>query len=276
MTFDGRRLETVGGSPRSVYWGVVVLCALLGLSLAVVAVLMLTTLRDTPGAWGSIAAAGVLAGGLAWLGVTWSFHRSYLREPRPDPHRVVVEPVGGEPGVVMGWRTTFHRQPVFVSAVVLLAAAACTLALVELGHWAWWVPVLVVVPVLLAMPDKALELARPLRLVLTPHGLGTTALDGNAWLDWDDVREVTVVQDNQWSVVRVVPVARPGSWTYRRRVRILSAPSPGAPCLDVPGPAFPVAPGPVVAAIEHYRRTPAARAELAGEAGRRRLLGEAV
>ncbi|WP_203670259.1 hypothetical protein [Cellulomonas pakistanensis] len=275
MLDDGPRLETVGGSPRPVYWGVVVVCGLLGAGLAVVGLLALTTLRDARGAWGPGAGAGAVAGGLAWLAVTWTFHRSYLHDPRPDPRKVLVERVGDEPAVVVVWRTTFHWQPVFVSAVVLLAAGGWTLGLVRAGHWAWWVPVLVVVPLLLAMPDKVLELARPLRLVLTPRGLGTTALDGDAWLDWDDVRGVAVVQDNQWSVVRVVPVSRPGSWTYRRRRRFVSVPAPDGPCLDVPGPAFPVDHRHVVVAIEHYRRTPAARSELAGEAGRRRVLGEA-
>lgn len=275
MRDDERRLDAVGGSARSVYWVVLVVSAALALALGAVAVRMLLH-PDAPGAWGPRASAGALAGGVAWLAVTWSFHRDYLHVPRPAPDRVRVEPVGGAPAVVLAWRTTFHRQPLFVSVVVLLAAVLWTSGLVRVGHWAWWVPLVVVAPVLLALPDRVLELARPLRLVLTPDGLGATALDGDTWLDWDDVREVVVVQENQWAVVRVVAVARPASWSYRRRARFLSAASAGEPCVDVPGPAFPVDPRAVIAAIEHYRTHPAARAELAGEAGRRRVLGSAA
>ncbi len=274
MGEDERRLDAVGGSPRPVYWGVLVVSGALGLGLAAVGVRVLLD-PDAPGAWGPGAGAGALAGGLAWLAVTWSFHRNYLHVPRPAPEHVRVEVVEGGPAVVLTWRTTFHRQPLFVSAVVLLAALLWSSALGRAGHWAWWVPLVVVAPLLLALPDRLLELARPLRLVLTPGGLGTTALDGDAWLDWDDVRAVTVVQDNQWSVVRVLAVARPASWRYRRRARFLSEAAADEPCVDVPGPALPVDPRAVIAAIEHYRATPAARGELGGEAGRRRVLGAA-
>lgn len=274
MREDERRLDAVGGSARSVYWVVLVVCGALGLGLAGVAVEMLLH-PDAPGAWGPGASAGALAGGVAWLVVTWSFHRNYLHVPRPDPSRVRVEPVGGEPAVVVVWRTTFHRQPLFVSLVVLLAAVIWSVALVGSRHWAWWVPLVVVAPLLVALPDRVLELARPLRLVLTPHGLGATALDADTWLDWDDVREVVVVQADQWSVVRVAAVSRAASWSRRRRRRFLAAPSAGEPCVDVPGPALPVDPRAVIAAVEHYRTRPAARGELAGEAGRRRVLGEA-
>jgi hypothetical protein len=275
MREDERRLDAVGGSPRPVYWGVLVVSGALGLGLAAVGARMLLD-PGAPGAWAPGASAGALAGGLAWLAVTWSFHRNYLHVPGPAPGLVRVGALDGRPAVVLAWRTTFHRQPLFVSVVVLLAAAAWSTALVRLGHWAWWVPLVVVAPVLLALPDRLLELARPLRLVLTPDGLGTAGLDGDAWLDWDDVRAVTVVQENQWSVVRVLPVARAASWRHRRRARFLSAGSAGEPCLDVPGPALPVDPRAVIAAIEHYRAHPAARAELAGEAGRRRVLGGAA
>jgi|GEM_PF-4326596 len=272
MVHDDRRLEAVGASRRGVYWSALVVNAALGIGLVAAAVRMLAAAEGA--AWGPTASAGALAGGTVWLVVTWSFHRNYLRVRRPDPRRVTVEHVGGQPAVVIGWRTTFHRQPLFVAVVVVLAAGWCLLALVRAGHWAWWVPVLVVVPLLLALPDELLQLVRPVRLVLTPQGLGATGLDSDTWLDWDDVQEVRVEQADQWAVVRVVAAPWPASWSVRRRARFLSAPAPDLPCVEVPGPAFPVDARRVVAAVEHYRATPAARAELAGEAGRRRLLGE--
>ncbi|MET0435819.1 MAG: hypothetical protein ABW025_16775 [Cellulomonas sp.] len=273
MREDERRLDAVGASPRAVYWGVLVVSGALALALGVAGLRMLAD-PDAPGAWAPLGSAGALAGGAAWLVVTWSFHRNYLHVPRPAPRLVRVEDAGGGPAVVVVWRTVFRRQPLLVSLVVVLAGVGWTAALVALDHWAWWVPLLVVAPVLLGLPDRLLELARPLRLVLTPAGVGTTALDGDAWLDWDDVREIAVVQADQWAVVRVLPVTRPASWRHRRRARFVPAAAAGEPCLDVPGPALPVDPGAVIAALEHYRATPAARAELAGEAGRRRVLGE--
>lgn len=268
-----RRLDAVGGSGRGVYWCVVVLCVLLSTWLIVIATDMLLR-PDQQGAWGPYACSGAIIGGFAWLAVTVTFYRNYLHVPRPDPRKVTVEDVGGLPSVVVAWRTTFHRQPVFVSVVVVLAASFVALALFELRESWWWLPLVVVTPLLVALPDRAIELVRPLRLVLNPLGIGVTGLGGDAWLDWDDIRRVEIEQDNQWVVVRVVGVREPESWHFERRARFLHAPAPERPQLDVPGPAFPLDVQTAIAAIEHYAHTPAARAELAGEAGRRRLLGE--
>lgn len=270
-----RRLDAVGGSGRGVYWCVLVLCALLGGWLVVVATDMLVR-PEQPGAWGPRASVGAVAGGVAWLAVTVSFYRNYLHVPEPDPGKVAVEQVAGEPSVVVTWRTTFHRQPIFVSVVVLVAAAFIAFGLARVGNPLWWLAALVLAPVLLALPDRVLELTRPLRLVLTPLGIGVTGLGCDAWLDWDDIRRIEVEHDNQWAVVRLVGVKDPESWHVARRPRFLHAPTPARPYLDVPGPAFPVDPQVVIAALEHYCRTPAARAELTGEAGRRRVLGEPV
>lgn len=268
-----RRLDAVGGSARGVYWCVLVLCVALSGWLLVVAGGMLAR-PSRPGAWEPWVSTGAVVGALAWLVVTATFYRNYLHVPRPDPRRVAVETVAGLPSVVVTWRTTFHRQPVFVSVVVVVAAAATAVGLLRAGQAWWWLPPVVVAPLLLALPDKAIELARPLRLVLNPLGIGVTGLGGDAWLDWDDVRRVEIEHDNQWVVVRLVGVREPESWHLRRRARFLHAPTPPRPQLDIPGPAFPVDVPTVVAALEHYCRTPAARPELAGEAGRRRLLGE--
>ncbi len=255
------------------YWCVLVVSGLLAVWLVAVATDMLLR-PDRPGAWGPRASVGAGIGGLAWLAVTASFYRNYLHVPQPDPGKVTVEPVAGEISVVVTWRTLFHRQPLFVSVVVMTAAAVITSALTRIGHPLWWLAVLVLAPVLLGLPDRVIELTRPLRLVLTPLGIGVTGLGGDAWLDWDDIRRIEVEHDNQWAVVRLVGVKDAESWHFARRARFLHAPVPDRPCLDVPGPAFPVDPQHVVAALEHYCRTPGARGELVGEAGRRRLLGE--
>jgi hypothetical protein len=270
-----RRLDAVGGSGRGVYWCVVVLCVALSAWLAVAATGMLTR-PERPGAWGPLVSAAALLGGLTWLVVTATFYRNYLHVPQPDARKVTVEVVGGLDSVVVTWRTTFHRQPLFVSVVVVVAAACTAVALLRLGEAWWWLPLVVVTPLLLALPDRMIELTRPLRLVLNPLGIGVSGLAGDAWLDWADIRQIEIEHDNQWAVVRLVGVKQPESWHVERRPRFLHASVPERPQLDIPGPAFPVDVQTVVDALEHYSRTPAARAELAGEAGRRRLLGEAA
>lgn len=269
-----RRLDAVGASSRATYWGVVVLCVTLSVWLVLMAVSMLVR-PGQPGAWGPWASTGAIIGGLAWLVVTATFHRNYLHVPVPDSRKVTVEPVGGLPSVVISWRTTFHRQPVFVAVVVVTAAAFVALALHQIDQLLWWLPLVVVAPLLLALPDRTIELVRPLRVVLNPLGVGVTGLGGDAWLDWDDIRRVEIEHESQWAVVRLAGSRAPESWHFARRARFLHAPAPERPQLDVPGPAFPVDVQTVIDALEHYCRTPAARAELAGEAGRRRLLGEA-
>jgi hypothetical protein len=268
-----RRLDAVGASSRATYWCVVVLCVALSAWLELTAVRMLVR-PDQPGAWGPWASTGAVVGGLAWLVVTVTFHRNYLHVPRPDPRRVTVQPVGGLPSVVVTWRTTFHRQPLFVSLVVVTAAAFGALALHQIDQELWWLPLVVVTPLLLALPDKTIELVRPLRIVLNPLGVGVTGLGGDAWLDWADIRRVEIEHENQWVVVRLAGGRAPESWHFERRARFLHAPAPERPQLDVPGPAFPVDVRTVIDALEHYCRHPAARAELSGEAGRRRLIGE--
>lgn len=270
----GRRLDAVGASGRATYWGVVVLCVALSAWLLLEAASMLLR-PDQPGAWGYWPSVGAIVGGLAWLVVTVTFHRNYLHVPRPDPRKVTVEPVGGIPSVVLTWRTTFHRQPLFVSVVVVTAAAFVALALHEIDQLLWWLPIVVVTPLLLALPDRTIELVRPLRVVLNPLGVGVTGLGGDAWLDWADIRRVEIEHESQWVVVRLAGGRAPESWHFVRRARFLHAPVPERPQLEIPGPAFPVDVQTVIDALEHYSRTPAARAELSGEAGRRRLLGEA-
>jgi hypothetical protein len=266
-------LRTVGASHPAVYWCALVANAALGVWLVALPLDLVpgpneNSLARTPGAVACVAA------GVLWLTVTASFHAHYLRRPVDRPGAVTVGEADGEPAVVLAWRTTFHRQPLYAAAVTVLLAVLLALVLRSGGTQVWWASLVVVLPVLLLVPNALLRLQRTPRLVLTPDGVGVDGLDGDAWLDWADVRDVEVEHVEQWAVVRIRGAARSPSWRSRAHRRLFGAARPGTPCLEVPGPAFPVDPRPVLAAVELYRAVPAARAELSGDAGRRRVLGE--
>lgn len=267
-----RDLRAVGGSPRGVYWCVLVLSTLVsGWLLA-----LPTGLVPPPGAGSTLSDAGRVGAGVAgvlWAVVTVTFYRNYLRAPWSDDERVTVETVDGERAVVLAWRTTFHRQPLLVAAVVAFLAVQLTVVFAVNGESFWWVPLVVVAPFVLAVPDKVLELRRPLRLVLSPRGIGVSGFAGDDWLDWADVDQLEIDHVEQWAVVRARGSERAASWRHRGRRRLLTPRRGPDLCVEVPGPAFPVDARAVLLALEHYRSVPRARAELAGEAGRLRLLG---
>lgn len=269
-----RDLRTVGASPRGVYWCVLGLSALAsGWLLALAAGLV-----PLPGAGAVLSDAGrvgAASAGLLWVVVTVSFHRNYLAAPVDAPDRVTVERVDGELAVVLPWRTTFHRQPLLAAGVVALLAVQLTAVFAVNGESFWWVPLVVVAPFALTVPDKVLELRRPLRLVVSPRGIGVVGLAGDDWLDWSDVAQIEVDHVEQWAVLRARGVDRAGSWRHRGRRRLLSPRRGPGGSVEVPGPALPVDADAVLRALEHYRTAPRARAELAGEAGRLRLVGRA-
>jgi hypothetical protein len=239
--------------------------------LVVTALIALQPAAERPWSPGVVVAAAVA--GAAWLVLGISVHRNYLHVPPPDEHGVTLTTVDGEPAVVMAWRRTFHRQPLLVGCLVVAAGLALTAVLAADGNPGWWIALIFVVPVAPFLPDRFVEATRPARLVLTPRGIGAAGPDGDAWLDWDDVRGIARERDGQWWVIRVVGADDAASWRFRRRPRILWARTPPRPRVDVPGPAFPVEPVHVIEAVAHYRRTPSARAELATETGRRRVAG---
>ncbi len=260
------------GAGRALHRAVVVVDVLLATALLVVtALIALQPADERPWSAGVVAAAA--AAGVVWLVVGISVHRNYLHVPPPDKRKVSLTTVDGEPAVVMAWRRTFQRQPLLVGCVVVVAGLALTVALAVDGNPGWWIALILVVPVAPFLPDRFIEAARPVRLVLSPRGIGASGPDGDAWLDWDDVRGIARERDDQWWVIRVVGVDDAPSWRFRRRPRVLWARTPPRPRIDVPGPAFTVDPVPVIEAIAHYRRTPSARAELATETGRRRVAG---
>lgn len=278
-TTQERDLRRVGASGPGVYRCVVVADVLLVCWLAGLSAGLVPAPGDEPGPTAAgLTVPGRVAAGLAavlWSAVTVSFHRNYLHVPAPDPARVTVEVVDGERAVVLVGRSTYRWQPVFAAAVVAGLAVLLAWVLGAAGTPGWWIALVVVSPVLLGLPSRVAALRHPLRLVLSPRGIGVTGPDGDGRLDWGDVRDVQLLHDSQWAVVRVVGAERAASWRHRarRRVLVVGRRAPGPARLDVPTPAFPVEVGPVLAAVEHYRREPGARAELGGAAGRARVLG---
>ncbi|RMI12717.1 hypothetical protein [Cellulomonas triticagri] len=268
-----RDLRAVGGSAPFVYWSVVVVSALVALWLLALATHLIPepVPRHELSAPGSVAAA---VGGVLWGVVTVTFYVNYLRRPRVDPDRVAVQDVDGGPALVLTWRTTFHRQPIFVAGVVAVLAVQLAVVLSLSDTPAWWAPLVVVGPGLLVAPAKIIELRRPVRVLLTPRGVGVTGFDAETWLDWSDVREIAVEHVNQWPVVVLAGKTAAASWRYERR------PGPGAlraplhPRVDVPGPALPVDARVFMAALSRYRDEPATRAEIGTPASRARLLEE--
>ncbi len=267
-----------GGGPRKgmgrpFLWFVVVVNAVLGVGLLVVAVGILVGPAEDR-AWSVTTCVVVAVGAAAWVALgSFSFHRNYLHVPPMTGRRVAVTDVDGERAVVLPWRTTFLSQPFAVATFVVVLGVGLSVVLLGDDNPGWWIPAAVVAPVAVFLPDRVLQLRRHLRLVMSPTGIGVTGADGDAWLTWDDVRGFSVEQVNQWTVIRIVGVDGAASWRYRRRPRLLYATVPTRPWVDVPGPALEIDAQALIEAIAHYRRYPAARTGLAGAVGRQRLVG---
>lgn len=253
------------------WWFVVVMNAVMGGALFVVAVGMLLE-PAVDRTWSVASCVALAVGGVAWVMIgSVSFHRNYLHVPPPDGRLVTVADVGGERAVVQPWRTTFLWQPFVVSVFFVVLLFGVAVVLFGEDNPGWWIPAAVVAPVALILPDHALKLRRRLRLVMSPSGIGVTGPDGDAWLDWDDVQGISIEYLDWWTVIRVVGVAGAPSWRYRRRPRVLYASTPAGPWVDVPGPALSVDGRSFFEAVAYYRRNPAARHELGGTAGQQRL-----
>lgn len=262
-----------GGRGRALLWGVVVVNAALGLGLLLVAGDQLTTPAPDR-AWSLPASVAVAAGALAWLGVgTVGFGLTYLRRPSWDPGRALLDETEQGPAVVLVWRTAYLRRPVVLSALVMTLLAGLAVVLGSAGNAGWWVPAAAALLVLVGWPQAVARTRRPGRLVLSPQGIGVTGPDGDAWLDWDDVRGIGVVDVGWWGVLRVVGTDPAPSWRFRPRRTVLRAATPAGLWIEIPGPAVPVDPAALIRAIARYRQDAAARAELATEQGRRRVAG---
>lgn len=257
---------------RPFLWFVVVGNAVLGGGLFVVAVGMLVGPAEDR-AWSVATCVVVALGAAGWVSLgAVGFHRNYLYVPPMTGRRVTVTDVDGERAVVLPWRTTFLWQPFATATFIVALGVGFSVVLLSDSNPGWWLFAAVVAPVAVFLPDRALQLRRRLRLVISPTGIGVTGADGDAWLAWDDVQGVSVEPVNQWTVIRVVGVDGAASWRYRRRPRFLHATVPTRPWVDVPGPALEIDAQALIEAVAHYRRYPAARPELAGAAGRQRLV----
>ncbi|WP_136518605.1 hypothetical protein [Cellulomonas telluris] len=258
------------GMGRGFLWFVVVGNALLGSALTVVSLGMLTQ----PGTWSTAVSLVAAAAGVHWVAAgAVGFHRMYLRRPRLDGARVTTTTTDdGRPAVELAWARTIIAVPAFtVAGLVVLLAAATVLQAADgdAGAGAWFTGGLALLLALL-LPDSLLRLRRRARLVLTPQAVELHGWDGDGVLAWDDVVGATLVETGSWTSLRLV--GRPGSTLgWRRRPRLLFAPAPRGPHLDVPAPAVDVDVRFLAGTLLHYAQNPAARAEIADGRARTRL-----
>jgi hypothetical protein len=258
------------GAGRGFLWFVVVGNAVLGSVLTVVALAMLTQ----PGTWSAATSLLVALTGAFWVAAgSAGFHRMYLRRPPRDGARVTPEPVGGRAALVLPWSSTVIAVPAAtVTGLVLLGAAATVLQLVRghAGPGAWLTGGLAALLAPL-LPDSWLRLRRRPWLALTVDGVVVHGGDGDGELAWEQVAGVDLADTGSWTNLRVL--ARPGhAPRWRRRTRVLSAPAPRGPYLEVPLPAVDVDPFLLAGAIACYAQTPSARGEFADGTARTRLL----
>lgn len=260
------------GMGRGFLWFVVAGNAVLGGFLFVVAVgVLLGPAADRP--WSVAMSVGLAVGAAGWVFfAAFGFYRVYLYRAPADGRRVALETVDGSPAVVLYWRRTFLVQPLITYAYVSLLAGIAFVVLYRDGNAGWWIALLVVVPFVLALPDKLIQVSRNARLVMTPTGIGADGWDGSAWLDWDDVYGTALTQVNQWTVIRIYGQPESPSWRWKRRPRVLYAHQPVLPFVDMPGPALDVRAQHLIDVVQLYKANPAMRGELAGEAGRQRLI----
>jgi hypothetical protein len=259
------------GVGRGFLWIVVVVNAVLGGTLTVVALAMLTQ----PDTWSTATSLLVALAGAFWVAAgSVGFHRMYLRRPTLDGARVTLDPVGGRPAVVLPWSSTVIALPAAtVTGLVVLCAVATILQLASgnTGPGAWLTGGLAVL-LLPLLPDSLLRLRRRPWLALTVDGVVVHGWDGDGELPWEQVAGVDLANAGSWTNLRVL--ARPGHtprWS-RRRPRVLFAPAPRGPYLEVPLPAVDVDPYFLAGTVAFYAETPSARAEIADGTARTRLL----
>ncbi|VTR75357.1 hypothetical protein CHMI_00101 [Cellulomonas hominis] len=254
---------------RGFLWLVVVGNAVLGGALAVVALALLAR----PGTWSTATSLLVALTGVFWVAAgSVGFHRMYLHRPALDGARVRLEPVRGRPAVVLPWSSTVIAVPTatLTGLTALLAAATVLQLAAGGGAGAWFTGGLAVV-LLPLLPDAWLRLRRRPWLALTVEGVTVHGWDGDAELVWDRVRAVDLADAGSWTTLRVV--ARAGSAPeWHRRRRVLLAPAPRGPYLEVPLPALDVDPHFLAGTIMFYAENPATRREIADGTARTRLV----
>lgn len=240
-----------GGMSRRFLWLVVVGNAVLGGALTLVALALLTQ----PGTWPTAASLLVALAGVFWVAAgSVGFHRTYLRRRPLDGSRVTLDPVDGRPAVVLPWSSTVIAVPAAtVAGLVVLLAGATVLQIVlrDAGAGAWFTGGLAVL-LLPLLPDSWLRLRRRPWLALTVAG-------------------VEVADTGPWSNLRIVD-RRGAAPRWRRRRRILFAPAPRGPYLEVPLPVVDVDPYFLAGTITFYAENQAARREIADGTARTRLV----
>lgn len=110
------------GMGRGFLWFVVVVNAVLGSALFVVAVgVLLGPAADR--SWSVAACVGVAVGAAGWVAlVAVGFHRMYLYRAPHDGRRVTLETVDGAPTLVLHWRRVFLLQPLLTSVFAAVLA----------------------------------------------------------------------------------------------------------------------------------------------------------
>jgi len=260
----GARRQHAG---RGFLWFVVVGNGLLGTSLTVIAMAILVE----GAGWSTPTCLLVAAVGVLWVAMgSVGFYRMYLRRPPLDGRRVTATPDGR--GLELGWSATVLRVPLLtVTALVALLVLATGAQLASDSAGAWLFGALAVA-LSLVLPDGWARLRRKHTLRLDVDGLAVLGWDGDARLAWDDVADVTMIDSQSWTTLRVVGRAGAPSYRWARRPRLLFAAEPTGPYLDVPAPTVDVDVFALASTIAHYARNPAARQELADGTARRRLV----
>lgn len=258
------------GASRGFLWLVVVGNAVLGGALTVVALAMLAG----AGTWSTASSMLIVLVGVFWVAAgSVGVHRMYLRRNPLDGARVTLDPVADRPAVVLPWSSTIIAVPAAtLTGLTVLLGAATVLQLVlgkgGVGAWSTGVLALLLLPLL---PDSWLRLRRRPWLALTVDGVVVHGWDGDGELAWEHIAGVDLADAGSWTNLRVI--ATPGRAPHwRRRPRVLLAPAPRGPYLEVPLPAVDVDPFFLAGTIAFYAERPAARREIADGTARTRLL----
>lgn len=258
------------GAPRWVLWLVVIGNAVLGGGLTFVSLALLTR----PGTWSTPTCLLATLAGVFWVAAgSVGFHRMYLRRRPLDGTSLTVGPVRGRPAVVLPWSSTVVAVPATTLAgLALLLGSATVLQLThgDGGGIAWFTGGLALL-LLPLLPDSWLRLRRRPWLALTADGVVVHGWDGDGELAWDHVRGVELADAGSWTTLRVV--ARPGAApSWQRRPRVLLAPAPRGPFLEVPLPTVDVDPYVLAGTISFYAENPSARQEIVDGTARTRLV----
>ncbi|WP_250442981.1 PH domain-containing protein [Actinotalea sp. C106] len=260
---------------RGFLWFVVLVNALLGLSLTGVALAMLLgPAAQRP--WSTTTTVLVIAVGLVWAAGGLAYHRMFLHRPPQLGRSVTLTTVDGDPATVVPWQRERRVLALLISGVTAVGLIGLAIAWSASGNAGWWIPLVLGLLAGFAVPDGVIGVRWGARLVLTPEGVTVRGWDGEGHLAWADLAGVEVVPTTQEVVLRFTGRPDAPSWQARRRPRLLVARMPRRPYLDVPFRVIDVPADRLLDALLVWGRHPDLRAELATDAGRRRLVDPSV